>query len=77
MCSWTKSEALDFMREEKIPLDDKYVKVLFNMVDWHDLLWGENSLKIKDFEINGIKCFNYYQKLVDIFERDESNEDKK
>ena len=67
----------DFMREEKIPLDDKYVKVLFNMVDWHDLLWGENCLKIKDFEINGIKCFNYYQKLDDLFERDESNEDKK
>jgi len=67
----------DFMREEKVPLDEKYVKVIYNMVDWHDLLWGENCLKIKDFEINGIKCFNYYQKLDDIFERDESNEDKK
>jgi hypothetical protein len=67
----------DFMREEKIPLDDKYVKVLFNMVDWHDLLWGENSLKIKDFEINGIKCFNYYQKFDENFDREESSEEKK
>ena len=67
----------DFMREEKIPLDDKYVKVIFNMVDWHDLLWGENSLKIKDFEINGLKCFNYYQKFDDNFDREESSEDKK
>ena len=67
----------DFMREEKVPLDDKYVKVIYNMVDWHDLLWGENCLKIKDFEINGIKCFNYYQKLDENYDREESNEDKK
>ena len=66
----------DFMREEKIPLNDKYVKVIFNMVDWHDLLWGENSLKIKDFEINGIKCFNYYQKFDENFDREESSEEK-
>ena len=66
----------DFMREEKIPLNDKYVKVIYNMVDWHDLLWGENSLKIKDFEINGIKCFNYYQKFDENFEREESSEEK-
>ena len=32
------------------------------MVDWHDLLWGETCLKIMDTTINGIKCFNYYQK---------------
>ena len=67
----------DFMREEKVPLDDKYVKVIYNMIDWHDLLWGENCLKIKDFEINGIKCFNYYQKFDDAYEREESSEDKK
>ena len=67
----------DFMREEKIPLNDKYVKVIYNMVDWHDLLWGENSLKIKDFEINGIKCFNYYQKFDENFDREESSEEKK
>ena len=67
----------DFMREQKIPLNDIYVKVLYNMVDWHDLLWGENSLKIKDFEINGIKCFNYYQKFDESYEKEEISEDKK
>ena len=66
----------EYETEEKIPLNDKYVKVIFNMVDWHDLLWGENSLKIKDFEINGIKCFNYYQKFDENFDREESSEEK-
>ena len=66
----------DFMREKKIPLDDKYVKVIYNMVDWHDLLWGENSLRIKELEINGIKCFNYYQKLDDNYEREDMSDDK-
>ena len=66
----------DFMREVRIPLDDKYIKVIYKMVDWHDLLWGENSLKIKDMEINGIKCFNYYQKYDDNYDK-ESSEEKK
>ena len=63
-----------WMKEEKIPLNDKYVKVIFNMVDWHDLLWGENCLKIKDMIISGIKCFNYYQKKNP--EKMESTEEK-
>ena len=68
----------DFMREVTIPLDEKYLKIIFDIVDWHDLLWGENCLKIKDFEINGIKCFNFYQAFKDnIFYERESSEEKK
>ena len=64
----------DFMIANKIPLEDKYLKVIFNKVDWHDLLWGENCLKIKDFIISEIKCFNYYQKKNP--EKMESSEEK-
>ena len=56
----------DFMLSNKIPLEDKFVKLLFNKLDWHEFLWGENCLKIKDYLINGIKCFNYYQKCGDV-----------
>lgn len=52
----------DFMNDNKIPLPEKYVKNLFKRVDWHDFIWGENSLKIKDMLIDNIKCFNYYNK---------------
>ena len=66
----------DFMLANKIPLEDKYLKVIFNSVDWHDLLWGENSLKIKDITISGIKCFNYYQKYNEALEKGENTEEK-
>ena len=67
----------DFMRENKRPLEDKYIKVIYNMVDWHDLLWGETCLKIMDTTINGIKCFNYYQKGDGTMEKGDSVEEKK
>ena len=67
----------DFMRGNKRPLEDKYIKVIYNMVDWHDLLWGENCLKILDTTISGIKCFNYYQKGNGIMENGDSIEEKK
>ena len=68
----------DFMIEhKKIPLEDKFVKVIYNMVDWHDFLWGENCLKVKDITISGIKCFNYYQKSNEFSEKSESIEEKK
>ena len=67
----------DFMLEhKKIPLEDKYLKVIYNMVDWHDFLWGESCLKIKDVTISGIKCFNYYQKSNESFDKAESIEEK-
>ena len=66
----------DFMLQNKIPLEDKYLKVLYNVVDWHDLLWGETCLKIKDITINGIKCFNYYQKDNESLDKVESIEEK-
>ena len=56
----------DFMLSNKIPLEDKFIKPLFNKLDWHEFLWGENCLKIKDYLISGIKCFNYYQKCNEV-----------
>ena len=66
----------DFMLANKIPLENKYLRVIYNMVDWHDLLWGESCLKIKDTTINGIKCFNYYQKYNEALDKAESSEEK-
>ena len=67
----------DFMLANKIPLENKYIKVIYNIVDWHELLWGETCLKIRDITISGIKCFNYYQKNNETLEKEESIEEKK
>ena len=50
----------DFMLDNKVPLENKYVKEIFKRLDWQDFIWGENSIKVKDMIIEGIKCFNYY-----------------
>ena len=48
------------MLDNKVPLENKYVKEIFKRLDWQDFIWGENSIKVKDMIIEGIKCFNYY-----------------
>lgn len=59
----------DFMLENKIPLEEKYVIPIFSRIDWHEFLWGENCLKIKDKIISGIKCFNYYQRCNEVSDK--------
>ena len=50
----------DFMLDNIVPLEDKNIKSIYERLDWHEFIWGENALKIKDMTIEGIKCFNYY-----------------
>ena len=50
----------DFMLMNAVPFSDEYVDCVFSRVDWHEFNWGENSLLIRNLEINNIKCFNFY-----------------
>ena len=50
----------DFMLDNPVPLEEKYIIPIFKRLDWHEFIWGENALKIKDKTIENIKCFNYY-----------------
>jgi len=51
-----------FMLENIVPLETNLnVKIIYDRLDWHDLHWGEDSLKVKnDFIIEKIKAFNFY-----------------
>ena len=50
----------DFMIDNQIPLESKHIEPLYKRVDWHEFIWGETALKVRDIVIEGIKCFNYY-----------------
>jgi hypothetical protein len=50
----------DFMINNNVPLDEEHVEVIFSRFDWHELQWGEDSIKIRNYQINNIKCFNFY-----------------
>jgi len=57
----------DFMLENTIPLQENYVKVIFDKLDWHEMEWGENSLLVKTQDIKSkinlkldLKSFKYY-----------------
>jgi hypothetical protein len=56
---WEKDN--DFMLNQIIiPLNKEYINVIFPRIDWHDIEWAEDSMKIKELEINNLKCFNFY-----------------
>ena len=50
----------DFMLDNPVPLIEKNIIPIFQRLDWHEFIWGEKALKIKDKTIEDIKCFNYY-----------------
>ena len=39
---------------------NKDINVLFNNLDWSDLIWGNNSLRIKNFIIDNISNYKFY-----------------
>jgi len=41
----------EFLENISIPLADEYVEVLFNELDWSDILWGNDMIKVKDLVI--------------------------
>ncbi len=49
-----------FMIENSIPLGDEFVDVIYSRVDWYELQWGRNLMKVRDTEIGSLKCFNFY-----------------
>jgi hypothetical protein len=49
-----------YMLEHSIPLLSNDVDVIFSRADWHEFQWGEKALKIRNLEINNLKCFNFY-----------------
>lgn len=55
----------EFMMKNKVPLEKELKELLLDNLDWHDFIWGEKCVKIKDLIINGLKCFNFYVRNED------------
>ena len=50
-----------FMFDNIVPLEQNYLKVMFDRLDWYDFHWGEDSLKVKnELMISNIKSFQFY-----------------
>ncbi|EGR29451.1 hypothetical protein IMG5_155280 [Ichthyophthirius multifiliis] len=52
----------EFMKNNNIPLNDKNVEVIYKDLDWSEFKWGTQYLKVRDFEINCLKSYKFYQK---------------
>ncbi len=48
----------DYMIDNGVPLKD--AEVIFHRLDWQSFEWGEDSLKVHDYEIKNLKAFNFY-----------------
>jgi hypothetical protein len=49
--------------ETQVPLGDKYKKVLFDDLDWHDLAWSDCSVTVKGSKvIEPLRNFKLYKR---------------
>ncbi|KAL0484437.1 RFX2 [Acrasis kona] len=44
------THTLGFLTETRIPLEDKYVRVIETDLSWNEIVWGKNSLTIRGTE---------------------------
>jgi hypothetical protein len=51
----------DYLISHSCPLaSEDDVENIFSRLDWHEFLWGESTLFIRNMEIKQLKCYNYY-----------------
>lgn len=49
----------EFMKDNKVPLDDNWVSVAHKSLDWNDIEWSSTSIFIKKTEYGPLRCFKY------------------
>jgi hypothetical protein len=65
--SFRLSEVLDpiekdneYMLKNNVPLVTDQIKIIFDRLDFHEIEFGESSIKIRDFILTGLKSYKYY-----------------
>ncbi len=49
------------MAKNPAPLSEDMIEVVYNDAEWDEILWGNNSVQVKDRNFPGIKSFKYYK----------------
>jgi hypothetical protein len=53
----------EYFAQNKCPLEDDLIEVLYPNLEWEDILWGNSSILLKsDKRIEGLRSFKYYKK---------------
>ena len=56
----------EYFAQNKCPLEDDQLEVLYTNLEWEDILWGNSSILLRnDKRIEGLKSFKYYKKEKD------------
>ncbi|KRX10519.1 hypothetical protein PPERSA_01531 [Pseudocohnilembus persalinus] len=51
-----------YMNENKIPLVNEQKEVIFDDIEWTNILWGTDIITIKDFQIKNVTSFKFYMR---------------
>ena len=53
----------EYFSQNKCPLDEENLEVLYPSLEWEEILWGNCSILLKDDKrIEGLRSFKYYKK---------------
>lgn len=50
----------EFFEKNSKPLESKYLEIIANDIDWTEIEWGSDTVKVKDQMISGIRSYKYY-----------------
>ncbi len=54
----------DYFEQGHVPLDTRDVEIISGGLEWENIVWGNQSIKIKDTVISGLSSFKYYKKSL-------------
>lgn len=52
----------DYFALGHAPIDVKDLEILYPNLEWDQITWGNQSVKIRDSTIQGLTSFKYYKK---------------
>lgn len=51
----------EYFAKNPPPLSDDMVEVVYPELEWEEILWGNNSIQVKDRNFPNIRSFKYYK----------------
>ena len=54
----------EYMSKTFPPLNEDQLDIVYTDIEWEEILWGNNSIQIKDKVFGGLRSFKYYKKAL-------------
>ena len=51
----------EFFLKNPPPLSEEQIEVVYSDLEWEEILWGNNSIQVKDKNFAGLRSFKYYK----------------